>query len=510
MLSTRAAQAFRSTEGVQNRRGNVLGGGSAVNAGFYSRADPAFLDQVGWDRKLVNESYEWVENQVVFEPVLGPWQSAFRDGLLSAGILPYNGPSLDHIVGTKIGNSIFNSTGYRHTAANLLRAGTAANLTVYVYATVQQVQFVNASGGQVQAVGVSFTDSSGASHAATLHPRGEVLLSAGSLGSPQLLILSGVGPAIDIAQLGIPLVLDVPMLGKNITDIPINGINVMSPTPVEEQSLQVVGISGYGNIYEGFSGGNHTVCAASAGELNAVPPAQRTDQVVDMADALFGLVPQAWKDQLNQAGSILSKVLLPKSRGEMKVISTNISENPQVTYNYYHDPADVDVCINGTRTLHKIVRSPAFDNFRYTNAPLILQALTPTARGFANGTFEGPVPVLPDPDNYTQAAQWCRDTVTVIWHFHGGCHVGDCVDKNYHLMGAQALRVIDGSTWLTSPGTNPQATCMMLGRYMGIKILEERGVATFSFGVTPRGTNGYSAAEYNFTAAALGSAGGNS
>ena len=51
-----------------------------------------------------------------------------------------------------------------------------------------------------------------------------------------------------------------------------------------------------------------------------------------------------------------------------------------------------------------------------------------------------------------------------MWHYHGGCHPGTCIDSSYRVKGTKALRVVDGSTWLTSPGTNPMATVLMLGR----------------------------------------------
>jgi choline dehydrogenase len=51
-----------------------------------------------------------------------------------------------------------------------------------------------------------------------------------------------------------------------------------------------------------------------------------------------------------------------------------------------------------------------------------------------------------------------------IWHYHGGCQVGRVVDNDYKVLGVDALRVIDGSTFNYSPGANPQATLMMLGR----------------------------------------------
>lgn len=53
-----------------------------------------------------------------------------------------------------------------------------------------------------------------------------------------------------------------------------------------------------------------------------------------------------------------------------------------------------------------------------------------------------------------------------IWHYHGGCQTGAVVDRDYRVLGVDSLRVVDGSTFHDSPGTNPQATVMMLGRYL--------------------------------------------
>ena len=58
----------------------------------------------------------------------------------------------------------------------------------------------------------------------------------------------------------------------------------------------------------------------------------------------------------------------------------------------------------------------------------------------------------------------CRSTVTTWWHYHGGCLVGKVVDGDFRVIGINGLRVVDGSVFNISPGTNPQATIMMLGR----------------------------------------------
>ncbi|CAN6285930.1 unnamed protein product [Urochloa humidicola] len=88
-----------------------------------------------------------------------------------------------------------------------------------------------------------------------------------------------------------------------------------------------------------------------------------------------------------------------------------------------------------------------------------------------------PVNLMPrHPRDTRPLHQYCRETVMTIWHYHGGCHVGGVVDTDYRVIGVRGLRVIDSSTFKYSPGTNPQATVMMLGRYMGLRILKERWI----------------------------------
>ena len=74
-------------------------------------------------------------------PELANWQQALRDGLLEAGISPFNGFTYDHLYGTKVGGTIFDKDGYRHTAADLLSSGNPRNLRVLVHATVQRILF---------------------------------------------------------------------------------------------------------------------------------------------------------------------------------------------------------------------------------------------------------------------------------------------------------------------------------------------------------------------------------
>lgn len=106
--------------------------------------------------------------------------------------------------------------------------------------------------------GVVFRDSLGAKHKAYLKhgPRNEIIVSAGALGSPQLLMLSGVGPAEHLRAHNISVVLDQPLVGQGMSDNPMNAIFIPSPIPVELSLIQVVGITGFGAYIEAASGEN--------------------------------------------------------------------------------------------------------------------------------------------------------------------------------------------------------------------------------------------------------------
>ncbi|KAG2313241.1 hypothetical protein Bca52824_024798 [Brassica carinata] len=218
------AQSFVSEEGVPNARGRVLGGSSAINAG--STAEP------------INTSSRT--------------QSAIRDALIEVGVHPFNGFTLEHKVGTKIGGSTFDRSGRRHSSADLLRFSRNSNIRVAVYATVERV-LLSDSGSNVSAIGVVYRDQLGRYHHAMIRDRGEVILSAGSLGTPQLMLLSGIGPRSYLSTWGIPVALDQPHVGGFVYDNPRNGISIVPPVPMENSLIQVVGVTEEGAFLEAAS-----------------------------------------------------------------------------------------------------------------------------------------------------------------------------------------------------------------------------------------------------------------
>nr|GEV29994.1 protein HOTHEAD-like [Tanacetum cinerariifolium] len=469
------SQRFVSEDGVINARARVLGGGSSLNAGFYSRADSEYISNAGWDAKLVNESYRWVERMVAFQPPLRQWQSAIRNSLIEIGIRPYNGYTLDHLYGTKVGGTIFDGLGHRHSSADLLYYANPDGLVVFLYAPVQKILFTSEGKPKPTANGVIFTDANGLSHWAYLKSgsSNEIIVCSGALGSPQLLMLSGVGPEKHLETHNISVVLNQPLVGQGMSDNPMNAVFVPSPRRVEVSLIQVVGITHNGSYIEGASGEHFAsetqskpdfgMFSPKIGQLSTLPPKQRTQEALNRAiEAMRSLPRSAFV-----GGFILEKIIGPLSRGHLELRSTNPNDNPSVTFNYFKDRGDLERCVEGIKIIEKVIESRSFSRFRYNYLPIT---------SLLNMTANSPVNLLPKHANASRSLeQFCRDTVMTIWHYHGGCQVSKVVHHDYKVIGVDALRVIDGSTFNSSPGTNPQATVMMLGRDENSMILPVNG-----------------------------------
>ncbi|PRQ40770.1 putative long-chain-alcohol oxidase, FAD/NAD(P)-binding domain-containing protein [Rosa chinensis] len=432
---TSAAQSFVSTDGVPNFRGRVLGGSAAINGGFYGRASKDFVKKVGWDNEEVRDAYEWVESRIITKPDhLTPWSNATAYSFVEAGILPYNGFSLEHIRGTKIGATSFDNQGRRHLPADLLPAGNPSKITVLLNATVDKVIFQRTGTRDEKiARGIRFIKSDGSSnqtYEAYLNQPdnsgswGDVILSAGALGSPQILLLSGIGPQEHLNNFEIPLLLNLKGVGEGMQDNPGIAIfvnyNPQNPTP------------------------EHSKAAGIADDFKIITEA--------------GIVPISLNG--TTFSYFIGKIAFPESVGKLELNSTDPRANPSVTFNYLSTERDLAECVKMTQLLELALRSKSIASFvgsnEYQNKP------------------------MPTED---ELQELCKTTVGTFYHYHGGCTVGSVVDKNYRVYGVKGLRVIDGSTFLESPGTNPMATVLMLGRYQGLKILQERKDASF---INPR------------------------
>ncbi|KVI01056.1 protein HOTHEAD-like [Cynara cardunculus var. scolymus] len=427
------AELFMSEDGVGNARPRVLGGGTSINAGLYTRDDKKFFKEARLtDEKLVNSSYEFLEKVMVFEPVVTEWQSAWKGAFMEAGVTPYNGFTYDYLIGTKVGGTTFDENGKRHTAADLLQYANPLALSVYLRATVRKVLFMTKGRTRPMAYGVVFEDASGNKHRAYLKEgKGEIILSAGPLGSPQLLMLSGVGPKDQLDAHQIELVLNQPLVGQGMADNPLNAIFIPSPIPVEQSIVQVIGTQVGSQIEQ-----------------------------VSSINLVLGSPSDYQGFSYEMGGFVFSKLDGPFSTGELKLQSGNPTDIPSVKFNYFKDPRDLKKCVNGISTILTAIESRAFSKFKYANM---------TAQDILELTVKLPTYLPIHANTSLSLEQFCKDTVRSVWQFHGGCQIGKVVDDDYKVIGADTLRVIDGSTLLNAP-----ANLLMLGRYMGLTILAQR------------------------------------
>ncbi|KAF2282985.1 hypothetical protein GH714_043634 [Hevea brasiliensis] len=255
-------------------RGRVLGGSSAINGGFYSRASDEFVEKVGWDRELVKECYEWVESKIFSKPELAIWQSVVEFGLLEAGFLPYNGLSWEHVEGTKIGGTMFDEFGIRHTSADLLGVGNPENITILLTATVQNIIFhSNGKGNEKIARGIRSIRQS---------PNPNV---------------SGIGPEKHLKNFNIPLVLDLKGVGQEMKDNP--AIALLADTKAEYRLPDTPQVAGIAKDFKFIVQGGILPISFNATRM-----------------------PMA------------IKLAFPESKGKLKLNSKDPRQNPSVQFNY--------------------------------------------------------------------------------------------------------------------------------------------------------------------------------
>ncbi|KAF2311842.1 hypothetical protein GH714_026982 [Hevea brasiliensis] len=472
------SQLFISEDGVYNTRARVLGGGSSLNAGFYTHAGSDFVKEARLSEKLANASYKWVEKKIAFEPTMLQWQSAVRDGLIQAGCLLTMGLPMIIFLELKLeAQSLIGMvTG---TLLPIYWSTLSQEIFLFIYmllhsrSCLQEENIVNTGRPwpRPRAYGVTFEDKLGIRHTALLNRNwwSEIILSAGAIGSPQLLMLSGIGPAYHLRAHGIPVVFDQPMVGQGMADNPMNLLFVPSPIPVEISLIQVVGITQFGSFIETASGLTFGYSWAQGFIRDYELSLNKTGQQSILTPEAMARAVETVNSLVNatlKGGVILEKVMGPRSTGDLKLKTTNPYDNPTVKFNYFKDPLDLKKCVKGMKTIIDVINSKAFSKFRYRHIPV--QTLI---------SLMANLPVNLRPRHVTTAIsleQFCIDTVMTIWHYHGGCQIGKVIDRKYRVRGVNGLRVIDGSTFLRSPGTNPQATVMMLGRYMGRRMMRER------------------------------------
>ena len=288
----------------------------------------------------------------------------------------------------------------------------------------------------MKVIGVTYRDSRRTPHWAYVRGKGEVILSAGAIGSPQLLLLSGVGPAPDLLRLGIPVAQPQPNVGKFMADNTRNSVGIVSPSSLTPSYLQAVAITP--DFY--IESASLVMQFASLSRPSSVYPPDLSSSPVNLSLAFLS-----------------SKVPGPASTEGFLSLRSPVDARvaPSVRFNYFSDPSDLAKCVKGMRKVGDLLNTNTLAGFKFDNGDVAGE------KGFK---FFGPS--LPEDYRTNDAAVegFCRSTITTWWHYHGGCVAGKVVDGDLRVTGIDALRVVDGSVFAVSPGTNPQATLLMMGR----------------------------------------------
>ena len=272
---------------------------------------------------------------------------------------------------------------------------------------------------------------------------GEVLLCGGALNSPQLLMLSGIGPARQLRQHGIDVLVDAPQVGENLQDhLDICTLRQCTQ-PITYDRVSDLRIA-FDYYLRGHSGvGSSNVAEAGAFVRSPLAPDARADIQLHFVPALLD---DHGRNRLPGDGfTVHACFLRPRSRGRLSLVSDRAADKVKIEANYLSDAEgfDMRMMVECARLSRDVLAQPAFD--RYRGAP-----------------------IFPDRDDLddTGLAAFVRAKAESIYHPIGTCRMGSdadaVVDPQLRVRGVEGLRVIDASVMPCLPGGNTNAPTIMI------------------------------------------------
>jgi choline dehydrogenase len=437
-------------------RGRVVGGSSSINAMCYTRghrldydawalsADEswAYANVLPYFRKAEDQARGASEHHGVGGPLhvedLGfrnPLSSVFIEAAASVG-LPRNG-DFNGPVQEGVGfYQVTQRNGRRCSAAvaYLRPARERHNLDVVTQCLATRV-LVEGS----RAVGVEY-QRDGSLHVARAGR--EIIVAAGSIGSPQLLMLSGIGPADDLRALSIPVVVDVPEVGGNLQDH-LDFCTLMQcrqPITYDFNTWQELGV-GLRYLLTRSGPGVSNVAESGGFVRTPLAPDERPDVQLHFVPAQLD---DHGRNRLPGHGfTVHACVLRPRSRGRIALRSARPEDAPSIRARYLTEAFDLEALLEAVRVSRDILHSAPFAPFR---GPEIFPGNGVTAR-----------PKLEDV---------VRRKAETIYHPVGTCRMGNdagsVVDPRLRVRGVEALRVVDASIMPTLIGGNTNAPVIMI------------------------------------------------
>lgn len=443
-------------------RGKVLGGSSAINAMVYIRGhrqcydDWAELGNEGWSFDEVLPYFKKSEHQLrgkdEFHATSGPLHvadprdpnplsCAFVDAAQEIGLpanKDFNGRKQEGVgfyqLTQKDGRRCSASVAFLHPILN------RPNLTVLTEAQATRLLF---DGHRVS--GVAYTQDGNPQRD---NVRREVILCGGAINSPQLLLLSGIGPGDHLHKMGIPVLVDLSGVGRNLQDhldVPIV-IHAREPVTLNPHSATAE------IEYRHFQKGDLTSNGPEAGGF------VRTNPNLPMPDLQYHFSPSSRAELADpvmypNAFIIWPGLLLPDSRGYIELRSSNPHDYPIIQPNYLSEDSDVDILLYGVHQARQIAQAQAFK-------PFIDQVILPH----------------PTMERDDELREYIRETATTIYHPVGTCQMGvdplAVVDPQLKVYGVEGLRVADASIMPTIINGNTNAPAIMIGEKAADLILK--------------------------------------
>ncbi len=451
-------------------RGRTLGGCSSINAMIYMRGQARDYDT--W-RQLGNVGWGWDDVLPYFKKsedyALGPddlhgvggewrveearlsWEllDAFRDAAAECGIRSIE----DFNRGDNEGCGYFKVNQRRGVRVSTARAflhpvTNRPNLTVVTHAQAERLIFdgKRATGIRLRVKGAP----------AIATARGEVILSTGAIGSPQILQLSGVGAPDLLKSYGIEIVHDLPGVGENLQDhLQLRTIyKVSNATTLNQQANSLLGKARMGLEYALFKRGPLTMAPSQLGAF------AKSDPSFETANLEYHIQPLSldkFGDPLHDFPAFTASVcnLRPDSRGHVRIKSADPAAHPAIAPNYLSAEADRRIAVDALKLTRKICAARALQ--RYAPDEYL------------------PGPQVQSDDDMARAA---GDIGTTIFHPVGTCKMGDdgaaVVDARLRVHGLKGLRVVDASIMPRITSGNTNSPTVMIAEKASEMIREDR------------------------------------
>ncbi len=329
------------------------------------------------------------------------------------------------------------------------------NLTIITRAHTRRILIENG-----RAIGVEFTRRG---NVTKVYANREVILSAGVVNSPQILMLSGIGAADELAEHGINVVRDLPGVGKNLQDHVDCVMAYECPQPVTLYSdLRADKLTW--SIIQGmlFGEGIATTFPYEAGafvksrddlaapdiQLHFMPALEKT------ANLHFPNPFKKERVEANHGFSLRVGPVNPESRGEIKLRSSNPMDAPRINANYLQTEFDIRTMINAIRITRDVIKQKAFDKYR--------------GKELAPG---------PNVESDAELTKWLRANAMTTFHPVGTCKMGSdpmaVVNAQLKVHGIEGLRVADASIMPIISSGNTNAPAIMIGERAAEFILKE-------------------------------------